>query len=139
MKIIHQQQPTADSCASACIAMLLDAPVEKVIEKFHDKYINHEMNVHHYLLNHGLAVECLTCEHWQAQWGNLYLLTVASLHKKGVLHYIILDVRLEGVVDIYDPNMGKEGKKYYVDDNKENKTEFEVGLTSYVAELIIKN
>lgn len=137
MKIIHQQQPTSNTCASTCIAMLLNTPVEDVVKDFHDKYMRLETGVHQYLTDNGLNVECLTCEHRQAQWGNLYLLTVASLNTKGLLHYIILDVRIEGAVIIYDPNMGKNDKDYYVSDTQEYKTIHEHGLVSYTAELII--
>jgi len=133
----HQQQPTDNSCASACIAMLLNVPVEDVIKKFHDQYKAGEININHYLLNRGLTVEPVLSDYWQTKWGHLYLLAVPSLNTKANLHSIIVDCRLEGKIDIYDPNMGKEGKNYYVLNEKENKTEFEYGLVSYMVELII--
>lgn len=136
MEIKHQQQPTATSCASACIAMLLNVPVEDVIKKFHDQYKAGEINIDHYLLNHGLTVEPLLSTYWQTQWDNVYLLAVPSLNIKANLHSIILDTRHDAV-KIFDPNMGKPNKNYYVLDEKENKTEFEYGLISYVAELKI--
>jgi len=137
MIIKHQQQPTSDTCASTCIAMLLGVPVNDVISKFHDKYKAGEMNIDHYLKNNGLAVEPILSNYWQAQWGKLYLLAVPSLNSKANLHSIILDCRLEGIVDIYDPNMGKKDKDYYVLVGKENKTVHEHGLISYMVELII--
>ena len=136
MIIKHQQQPTSTSCASACIAMLLNVPVEDVIKKFHDKYKAGEMNIDHYLLNHGLTIEPLLSSYWQAQWDGIYLAAVPSLNIKANLHEIIIDTR-NNDVKIYDPNMGKPSKCYYVNDDKEDKTEFEYGLISYILEFKI--
>lgn len=136
MEIIHQIQPTATSCASTCIAMLLNVPAEEIIEQFHDQYKAGEINVDQFLLNKGLTVESLLSSYWQCQWDGIYIAAVPSLNIKANLHQIIIDTR-NNKVTIYDPNMGKPGKNYYVHDDKEDKTEFEYGLISYCLEFKI--
>lgn len=136
MIIKHQMQPTPTSCASTCIAMLLDVPAEEIIEQFHDKYKSGEMNIDQFLTSKNINVEPLLTSYWQAKWDGLYFAIVPSLNMKANLHEIIIDTRNDDVI-IYDPNMGKEGKYYYVNNEKEDKTELEYGLISYVLEFKI--
>jgi len=93
MNIIHQKQPTHDTCVSTCIAMLLNVPVEEVVKDFHDRYMNHEINIDDYLLQNDLEVEPLLPSYWQAEFDNIYIASVPSLNKKASLHQIIIDTR----------------------------------------------
>jgi hypothetical protein len=42
MSLKHQQQPTHNSCMSACIAMISGQPVNEVVAQWHDKFHSKE-------------------------------------------------------------------------------------------------
>ena len=50
--------------------------------------------------------------------GDLYLLTVPSLNSVG-FHNIILDLR-EGLKNVFDPQKGRENKRFYTQKNLKN-------------------
>ena len=133
MKIIHQQQPTHDTCVSACIAMLLNIPVKEIVEEFHSKYINQELNIYEFLINHDLNIEPLLPSYWQAELNNIYIASVPSLNKKAALHQIIIDTR-NGASIVYDPQEGKPDCDYYVYKPDEDLKTHEYNLISYVLE-----
>ena len=128
-KIKHVMQPTPNTCVSACIAMLLDIPVETVIEEFHDLYVDNQMNADEYLELKGMSAYPLLSTYRQVLPGNTYLICAPSLNLEGATHEIIMDFRTE--FRVYDPNMGREGKKYYVWKNGENLGELEVDIKGY--------
>lgn len=149
-ELIHQMQPTSTSCTSACMAMLLNRPVEQVVEEFHDPWTKHETDPERYLEPFG--IECKT---FDGIWGtlaepeNLYLLTVPSLNKPGHLHHVLLDLRGDLPV-VFDPNRGRirEGLgqaeyqwpvNYYIPWDETPKHSCETKLTSWIidAEIIL--
>ncbi len=112
MNIIHQQQPTSNTCESTCIAMLLNVPVEKVIKEFHDDYFNNEIDTWEYLEKNGLEAEILRGNSG-LDTGHIYLCAVPCLNVKGKFHAVVCDWR-ENIWAVYDPNEGKKDKFYYV-------------------------
>jgi hypothetical protein len=128
-EITFQQQPTPNSCVSATLAMLLDKDVNDVIAEFHDKYMDKVVEIHDYLDDNNIEYrKCFTC---QAQWepGYIYKLCVPSLNILGGQHAILVDFRKD--FKLYDPNMGREGVKYYVHKFEEDLLENEYLLNSF--------
>lgn len=131
MKIIHVNQPTSNSCVSACIAMISGIDVQVVYDEFHDHYKSCHMNAGEYLLAKGIKTVVGTSES-RVQWGSVYLLAVPSLNVEAGMHQIVLDCQSEDLgIEIYDPNEGYENRKYYVPVDKEIKNELEIGLIAY--------
>ena len=129
MNIIHQKQPTPLSCVSTCIAMLLGVPAEKVIEEFHDDYRSGKAEIDKYLKMYGINAQPVLSNS-VIEWDKLYLIVVPSLNKLAHAHEIIVDTRGDDP-KIFDPNMGKPEKLYYVNGSEPNKTKLEVGLVDY--------
>ena len=47
-------------------------------------------------------------------YGSAYIMMVASLNGAGRMHWIVVDLR-KWQLDVYDPNKGRPGKKFYND------------------------
>lgn len=113
--IKHVKQPTLNTCVSACLAMILNKPVEKVIEEFHSRYYNNwDITISEYLTQNGVNHHC--CEGGGREtlhMGGLFLCTVPSLNVPGSLHQIVIDMTDHKFI-VHDPIKGWEGKKFYV-------------------------
>lgn len=133
------QQPTHDTCTSACLAMITGKPVEQVIAEYDHLHKSGESNSSIYLDENKIAHVEGGLHGWVATCG-LHLLCVPSLNIVGGLHNILLLVwesEEKGVFckQIFDPAMGREGKKYYtMQDNAELPA---VTLYSYILEASI--
>lgn len=129
------QQPTGDSCTSACLSMLTGIPIDEVIEKFHSDWKAKKSNPAVWLNQNGFNYEvnhnpfCHT-----AEWGSVYLLTVPSLNIVGGLHHIVMDLRSDTEV-ILDPNYGKVGKKYYTGWSVKSESLLAVKLSAFLIDL----
>ncbi|MDB2179364.1 hypothetical protein [Citrobacter farmeri] len=114
MSLKHQQQPTHNSCMSACVAMISNQSVTEVVEQWHDKFHSKEAwlddAMDHYRIpyfyGHPKKAELLS--------GFIYFLTVPSLNIVGGQHQILAAVKEGPVVEIFDPAKGRDGAKYYV-------------------------
>ncbi|HCW3117106.1 hypothetical protein [Citrobacter amalonaticus] len=114
MSLKHQQQPTHNSCMSACVAMISNQSVTEVVEQWHDKFhskaawLDDAMDHYSipYFYGHPKKAELLS--------GFIYFLTVPSLNIVGGLHQILAAVKEGPVVEIFDPAKGRDGAKYYV-------------------------
>ncbi|QBZ71713.1 hypothetical protein [Escherichia phage Skure] len=114
-KIRFVKQPTLNTCVSACLAMILNKPVEKVIEEFHSRYYNNwEITISEYLTKNGVKHHCSEGGGREAlHMGGLFLCTVPSLNIPGALHQIVIDMTDHKFI-VHDPIKGWEGKKFYV-------------------------
>lgn len=139
--LTHQQQPTKNSCVSTCLAMLLDVPAQQVVDEFHDKYyVTQEQLPHEYLAAKGISTKPGISTELSLYPGKLYLVAAASLNLEGQMHEIIVDFRdEEKPLLVLDPNMGKEGKKYYVYKPEAKLQENEVNLTCWFIDYEIEN
>ena len=137
-KIKLQQQPTDNSCTSTCLAMILGVPVDKVILEFHDKYLRSAITPFKYLSDNGIESEQHRTSDRILWHGELYLVVVPSLNTVGVTHSIIVDVRFDDYL-VFDPNKGKEGKKYYIPWEDKPSNDLEVPVKSRLLELSIKD
>lgn len=113
--IKHVKQPTLNTCVSACLAMILNKPVEKVIEEFHSRYYNNwEITISEYLTKNGVPHHCSEGGGRETlHMGGLFLCTVPSLNIPGALHQIVIDMTDHKFI-VHDPIKGWEGKKFYV-------------------------
>lgn len=112
MNINHQQQPTWNTCVSACIAMILNKPADEVVSEFHEDYYEEKLDADEYLQSKGVDCEVLLTNA-KLETGYIYLCSVPSLNLQARTHMIVLDMR-EECWSLYDPNKGKEGKLYFV-------------------------
>jgi hypothetical protein len=134
-KIKHQQQPTHNSCQSATIAMILDVPVQQVVDEFHHGYMEMDEEPHDYLASRGVNILFHMSSDRLVHWDKVYMLGVPSLNVEASTHSILMDTRQEvnGYGVLYDPNKGREGKKYYTTDEAIVKSEpLAVMLQSFV-------
>lgn len=118
--IIHQTQPSENSCVCTCLAMLMGKPASEVIDKWHAKFFMQQEVMLDILEEEGFSVKT----HYSAGRATLlpgfaYLLTVPSLNLEGQMHQIIADWR-EGADPVcYDPAKGRGVCKYYTLDMDE--------------------
>jgi len=116
-KLKHVVQNNEKGCVSACLAMLLDIPVEQVEDEFHEKYIYGKIEIDEYLHVKGMACRptLAVMSHGKMQRETYYIITAPSLNYPAYLHQLIMyfDDDLEEWI-ILDPNKGNGHRKYYV-------------------------
>jgi len=110
-EIKHITQPTQTTCVSSCVAMFLGKDIQEVIEEFHDKYFNYEIEINEYLLTKGVETAPYRED---LKHPGYYFVAVSSLNIEGGLHEILVVVDETLSHAVYDPQKGNEGKLYYV-------------------------
>ncbi|WPJ72109.1 hypothetical protein DEEACLCL_00092 [Salmonella phage CRW-SP2] len=132
----HQVQPTATTCMSTCLAMLLDRPVEDIISLHHEDLSQWEITIGDILCMNGIPFilgkginQVATIYH-----DYVYVLCAPSLTSPGILHQILLDTR-HGNTVVYDPLKGS-GKPYYTLD-EDDESPLAVKLVSWVVDYIV--
>lgn len=130
-------QPTGDSCTSACLSMLTGIDVNQVVEQFHKDWQTNQSDPSEFLSKHGIRsyAHNKVFDH-RLDWGTIYLATVPSLNIEGGLHHILIDLSGDKI-RVLDPNNGKEGKRYYVEWYCDNLESMQVKLTSWIVDLHI--
>ena len=139
--IVHQTQPTSNTCVCTCLAILLGKPAQEVIDKWHARYYTQQEVMLDILEEEGFAVEC----HYSAGRATLlpgfaYLLTVPSLNLEGQMHQVIVDWRDAAVGPVcLDPAKGLPDRKYYTlsEDEWDDVVEARL-LTSWILDFTIK-
>ena len=113
-EIVFQQQNRPKNCASACVAMVLNLPIDEITEYFQEAYDSGDILIHDYLQKRGIETVPMSLADKPIP-GFVYFLAVPSLNIKGESHQVIMDFRSEeaGAV-LIDPNKGREGKEWYV-------------------------
>lgn len=139
MTINFVQQPTSDTCTSACLAMITGVNVNDVIDDFHMDWTSKATNPSEFL-SHNYVRHTVNKDVFcnRVEWGFIYLLTVASLNIDGGLHHIVLDLTGDSAI-VLDPNMGKTGKKYYVNWSDDVDNDLQVNLKSWMVDIKITN
>lgn len=112
IEITHQQQNYNNSCASACMAMLLGRTSQEVEEEFHEAYrAKGDPYLFEYAAEQGLVLE--ESRSTQAlEPDYVYLVGVPSLNMRATMHLVVIDLRGDENV-VYDPNKGRQGKWVY--------------------------
>ncbi len=138
--IVHQTQPSENSCVCTCLAMLMGKPAADVVAKWHTKYYMEHETLLEILEEEGFRVHC----HYAAGAarlveGKLYLITVPSLNIEGSFHQVIVDWRDRSKPGVcYDPAKGLEGRKYYTLDMDEwDEVDAARLLTSWIIDFTI--
>lgn len=108
------QQPTKDSCTSACLAMLTGLPVSEVFDKFHDKFKAGETDAYEFLDSHGYGYQANLHPYGIGgdSDGWAYLLSVPSLNEFAAMHNVVVYTS-QAQLHILDPQRGVEGKLFY--------------------------
>ncbi|UAN48029.1 hypothetical protein KGP17_11110 [Serratia sp. JSRIV001] len=133
--IEHQQQPTFNTCMSACIAMVASRPVDEVVELWHEKFHAKTDWLDDALDHYGIPYFYGHPKQGTLRNGFVYFLSVASLNIVGGLHQVIA-ILVEGDKPVFlDPVMGRPGSKYYV--FGEPKTDSEASIISWTVDLAV--
>jgi hypothetical protein len=94
--------------------MILDIEQQKVIDNFHTAYLEGEKEIWDYFEERGVDFRrCLAGER-TLNPDCLYLISVPSLNLVGNSHMLVAETNKEGGWWLYDPNQGREDRKYYV-------------------------
>ena len=112
MNLINQ--PTANSCTSAGIAMLTGLPIGQVMQEFHAKFRAGDINTYEYLDSKGVVYlkhpDLYSIGGDTDGWA--YILAVPSLNSFSEMHNIVVYTE-QGHLHILDPQQGNEGKLFY--------------------------
>lgn len=113
-KIMHQKQPTNNSCIITCLAMLAEIPVAYAIDKYHYRVWSDDRTQMLQVFDElGIvAVPCSSMTN-HSYWGELYLLGAQSLNNTFGSHQIILDLTAPTRGRVIDPQKGNNGIEYY--------------------------
>ncbi len=113
MKLVHQQQPTDNTCMAASVAMLVGLSASEAVERYHDAIYNHGHRTWYddILEEHGIPFEFGHPRYPRLRTGNVYCVTAPSLNEN-CSHALVVDVRGPKMI-VLDPNKGREGKLFY--------------------------
>lgn len=111
--IQHQTQPSGTSCSQTVIAMALGIPVAQIIEQFGDQPMNWDQAAKAWVKLGVFPKQTFDANIvWQFSKRGLYTIAVPSLNIPKGWHLVLLEVGQESVT-LYDPAKGREGKKFY--------------------------
>ncbi len=118
--------------------MVLDRPVDTVIEEFHYSYMrdSRQIRIKEYLEDNGESVTAHYSFESDIEWGRLYLITVPSLNLEATNHQILVDTRYDAI-EVYDPQKGRPGKKFYTYGTDDSANELAVKLKAFVIDFSI--
>lgn len=112
--ISHQQQPCGLSCFATCMAMLMARPAEVVREHIHNSYREKGLSLGEVLDSLELPFsDFKTAGRNNIDKPGVWVAAVPSLNLVGIMHQVLVEVLPSGVWAVFDPNEGKEGKKFY--------------------------
>ncbi|HHT1687825.1 TPA: hypothetical protein ACTYOT_006075 [Raoultella ornithinolytica] len=131
----HQQQPTFNTCMSACVAMVAGQPVDEVVQRWHQSFHDRTDWLDDALDYYKIPYFYGSQRKAELLYGFIYFLTVPSLNIQGGLHQILMSLTAERGIEVFDPVMGRPGAKYYVYGKAENDEQF--GVTSWCVDLSV--
>ena len=137
--ITFVQQPTRNSCVSACLSMVTGIDVITVINQFHSDYHDRETTIYDYLDYHGveyLVPDIRSAGRDHLYENNTYMITVPSLNRKGGLHAIVASVDANGALEVFDPQKGRSGVLHYVAPDTPADGEGEVPMNAWIVDAI---
>lgn len=108
MKLVNQINDK--SCVHACLSMVTGIPVEKLWERF-PRPMWQEDEIVVLVENKIFPVPAAAYGPQFLRYGT-YMMSVPSLNVEGALHCVLVVYNEEGAF-LYDPQSGREGKKYY--------------------------
>lgn len=111
--ITHQRQPCPVSCVTTCMAMILNRPVETLMDT-HKMYVEECPGTGELLTQLGIPYhEFGTAGSNPCNQPGVWVCAVPSLNIPASLHQILIEVAPDMRWCILDPNRGKDGKKFY--------------------------
>lgn len=135
--IKHQTQPCTVSCVATCLAMLVDEPVQGLIDRFHERYRGGATSMGQLLKELEIPVKSFdSLSLPQLEDEGAYLVSVPSLNIRGGMHQIIIEVTDENY-HVFDPVMGFGGKLFYGRRGETFPVEGEVELGGFVVDGLI--
>lgn len=135
--IKHQTQPCTVSCVATCLAMLVDEPVQGLIDQFHAKYREGATSMRQLL--DELQVPCTSFDSLDLpplKDEGAYLVSVPSLNIQGGMHQIIIEVTDDNY-RVVDPVKGREGKLFYGHRSETFPEAGEIPLNGFVVDCFI--
>lgn len=143
--IEFQQQPTPNTCTSACLAMILGVPVQDVIDVFHGAYVDGDTDASKFLNEAGIDHE-IGNPFMKVNTAGLWLLCVPSLNIQAGNHnilYLMIPAPESGEGFFYqylfDPAKGREDRKYYKLPQDEDNNPLAVNLYGRCVDLVIRD
>ena len=112
--IMHQTQPTNNTCFSTCMAMIKCVPVGAMVDRIHDWYFAGEVSTRAVLERLEIPFESFdTTDLPKFGRDGVYLVAVPSVNQPGWLHQVLCEC-FEGRFVVHDPCRGRRGTKHYV-------------------------
>ena len=105
------KQKTNQDCVYACIAMVCEVELSQVMRVARGNYPLGQEEEFELIAHFGYLPTLITFEHLGSNC--TYLATVPSLNLIGDNHIIVITTIKNGLIKVFDPNKGREGKKYY--------------------------
>lgn len=115
LKVNFVQQPSSVTCVHACLAMVTGIPVESLVERFGDRGLAFDSKATVLVENKIWPVNTTFRDHPFDTCG-VYLVGTCSLNLPGKMHCVVVEASSDGY-RVYDPNKGRQGKDFYVDDD----------------------
>ena len=133
--IEHQMQPCPTSCVSASLAMVTGLPVQIVVDRFHEAYHKFELSLRDMLEALNVPFKSFdTCDNNSLDEVGAYICHVPSLNMTGSHHQLVIEVTEDNYF-ILDPNVGRDGRKFYV--KRGEVAELGVELGGYVIDAFV--
>lgn len=118
-EIVHQTQPDPFTCVNTCLSMVTGIPVERFTEQFGDQGMTHVETLRALIEAKIFPVVIQESTYYPFPYLGKYLVAVPSLNILGKHHQIVVVLTAEGY-KVYDPNMGREGRNFYKDEDVTN-------------------
>lgn len=107
-------QPTPNTCAHTCLAMVTGESIDSLIERFGDRGICWSDDAL-ILVENGIFPVKITGDGHPFPYQGVYIVSTPSLNKPGKLHAVVVEANEDGYV-VHDPNSGREGVEAYGSD-----------------------
>ncbi len=109
MRLINQK--TNRDCGYACIAMVCNITLDKVMKVAKGNYPLAQEEEFELIAHFGYLPTVSTFDHIYSS--NTYLVTVPSLNMVGNNHRVVVVSDEDGIRHLYDPQKGRANKKFY--------------------------
>lgn len=114
MEVEHQMQPNDHTCVHTCLAMITGLSVDDMIDRFGDHALGFDETAT-VLAEHGLFPHNTSSGPHRYPFVGWYLVACASKNLPGQAHQVLVYADGEGYT-VYDPQEGREGKKFWSGD-----------------------
>lgn len=124
------QQPTHNTCVSACISVVTGIAVDGIVSRFHEKYFSGDMEAHEIFDEEGLPYRLCFAFERRVKPGYTYLLSVPSINYVAGHHMVVAQVEQDFWYFV-DPAFGRPCKYYDLVDSGEDSVLLEAWTPVY--------